>query len=79
LKSYVPSEQGSLDELIKHTLFALRESVGDKADGLNEKNVSVAIVGENQRFRIIENEELKPHLVALEGESERSEPVAMEQ
>lgn len=61
---------GSKDELVKHVLFALRESLGDKGEGLTEKNVSVAIVGENQRFHIIENDEIKPFLAALDSESE---------
>ncbi len=55
---------------MRHVLFALRESIGDKGEGLTEKNVSVAVVGENQRFHIIENDEMKPYLAALDAEAE---------
>ena len=53
--------------------------MGDKAEKLNEKNVAVAVVGENQRFKIYENEEVTPYLVGIEGEEDsKSEPVPME-
>ena len=69
-KKFATFDNCSKDELVKHVLFALRESLGDKGEGLTEKNVSVAIVGENQRFHIIENDEVKPFLAALDSESE---------
>ena len=50
--------------------------MGDKTE-LSEKNVSIGIVGENQSFKIIENEEVAPYLAALEGD-EKSEDVNME-
>ena len=53
--------------LIKHALLALIETLGDKAERLNQKNVSIAIVGENQRFKIYEKEEVGPFLEAIDG------------
>eukprot|EP00008_Paramoeba_atlantica_P010420 CAMPEP_0201498526 /NCGR_PEP_ID=MMETSP0151_2-20130828/71625_1 /ASSEMBLY_ACC=CAM_ASM_000257 /TAXON_ID=200890 /ORGANISM="Paramoeba atlantica, Strain 621/1 / CCAP 1560/9" /LENGTH=252 /DNA_ID=CAMNT_0047890169 /DNA_START=66 /DNA_END=824 /DNA_ORIENTATION=- len=78
-KKFETFDDCSLDELIKHAIFALNESMGDKAEKLNEKNVAVAVVGENQRFKIYENEEVTPYLVGIEGEEDsKSEPVPME-
>jgi len=61
----------SLDELIKHSLLALRETVQTSAtsEGLNAKNCSVGIVGENQQFEILEGAKLQTYLESIEGSS----------
>src|SRR3712207_1971153 len=48
-----------LDDLIRHSLLALRETIQSSADGLNAKNCSVGIVGENQKFEILEGQRLQ--------------------
>uniref|UniRef100_A0A7S4KHV7 Proteasome subunit alpha type n=1 Tax=Paramoeba aestuarina TaxID=180227 RepID=A0A7S4KHV7_9EUKA len=75
-KKFETFKSCSQDELVKHVLFALRESMGDKTE-LSEKNVSIAVVGENQKFKIIENEEVAPYIAALEGDEK--EDVKMEE
>lgn len=71
----------SLDQLIKHSLLALRETLGgqssivslspaeqQQAPQLTSKSVSVAIVGEGQAFRIIEGAAIAPYLAQIEAE-----------
>src|SRR5690349_8601257 len=52
----------SLDELIKHSLLALRETIQSSSDGLTSKNCSVGIVGENRSFTILDNAQLQPYV-----------------
>lgn len=53
-------------ELIRHALLAIKESVQDTK--LSSKNCSVAIVGKDENFTILEDEDLQPHIEALEAE-----------
>lgn len=53
--------KASLDELIKHGLLALRETL-QTGDTLTIKNVSVGIVGENHRYEIVEGARLQAHV-----------------
>jgi len=56
-------ETATLDELILHGLKALRDTIGSQEDlGLTAENTSVAIVGENQPFELLEGAKLKPFL-----------------
>lgn len=50
----------SLDELVKHALFALRETAGQKSEGLTMQNTTVAVVGLDQEFVIHEDEKVQP-------------------
>eukprot|EP01102_Stenamoeba_stenopodia_P004945 TRINITY_DN1544_c0_g1_i1.p1 TRINITY_DN1544_c0_g1~~TRINITY_DN1544_c0_g1_i1.p1 ORF type:complete len:249 (-),score=44.45 TRINITY_DN1544_c0_g1_i1:41-787(-) len=59
-------ENNSLDELIRHALAALRETIGSQGEGLTAKNCSVAVVGPNSPFRIIEGVDIQPHLDTLD-------------
>jgi hypothetical protein len=52
----------SLDELIKHGLTALSETIQSSSEGLNTKNCSVGIVGENLPFQLIEGAKLQPYV-----------------
>jgi len=54
----------SLPELIRQGILALRET--SQKSELTSKNISVAIVGENRNFEIIENAALQPYLEGLE-------------
>eukprot|EP01117_Protostelium_nocturnum_P001203 TRINITY_DN11529_c0_g1_i1.p1 TRINITY_DN11529_c0_g1~~TRINITY_DN11529_c0_g1_i1.p1 ORF type:complete len:252 (-),score=41.07 TRINITY_DN11529_c0_g1_i1:157-912(-) len=60
----------SRDELIKHALLALRETVQSSSDGINQKNCSICVVGLGENFQILEGESLAPYLVGIEKEQE---------
>lgn len=60
----------SLEELIKHGLRALRDTLPPEVD-LNTKNVSIGFVGAEQKFKILDEEETAPYLAMIEGEERR--------
>ncbi|CAG9841219.1 unnamed protein product [Diabrotica balteata] len=60
----------SLEELIKHGLRALRDTLPPEVD-LTTKNVSIGYVGKGQNFKILEEEETSPFLSLIEGEERR--------
>jgi len=68
-KHFGAFENLSLDELIKHSLLALRETLQSSSDGLTAKNCSVGIVGENQKFEILEGDGLNAYLSVLDDNS----------
>merc|ERR1711990_804808 len=55
----------NLDDLVKKGLEALRETLPQEQE-LTTKNISVGVVGENQPFKIYDNEEVKRFLDLLE-------------
>eukprot|EP00854_Cymbomonas_tetramitiformis_P005989 gene5990-7198_t len=59
-------DDATLEELIKHALFSLKESCTDGE--LNSKNCSVSVVGLDTPFDILEGDTLKPHIDALDAE-----------
>jgi len=65
-KTFTTFESASLDDLIKHGLTALSETLQSSSEGLTIKNCSVGIVGENQSFVILEGTQLQPYLANLE-------------
>jgi len=75
-KHFEGFENCSLDELIKHALFALRETLSHSKDKeqepekLNTNNVSVGIVGQGQPYKILDEEELKIYIHAVESEEQ---------
>ncbi|XP_072398669.1 proteasome subunit alpha type-1-like [Diabrotica undecimpunctata] len=60
----------ALEELIKHGLRALRDTLPPEVD-LTTKNVSIGYVGKGQNFKILEEEETAPFLSLIEGEERR--------
>ncbi|KYQ91643.1 20S proteasome subunit C2 [Tieghemostelium lacteum] len=64
----------TLEQLILHGLRALRETIPNNDTGLNSKNVSIGVVGENYPFTLIEEEATLPYLNMLESD----EPVEMQ-
>jgi len=68
-KNFDSFENASLDELIKHSLLALRETT-QSSEGLTSKNCSVGIVGQNQLFEILEGSRLSVYLESFESSSE---------
>mmetsp|Transcript_2772 Transcript_2772/g.3947 ORF Transcript_2772/g.3947 Transcript_2772/m.3947 type:complete len:259 (+) Transcript_2772:63-839(+) len=66
-----------LDGMIKHALKALSGCIqGDKE--LDKFNASVAVVGKDTPFKIIENDEVKPYLDAIEVEGDGATPMEEE-
>lgn len=61
----------SLEELVRHGLLALRDTLQQDKE-LNIHNTSLAIVGKDKKFQIIEGEDLQPYLEMLGDESARS-------
>lgn len=68
----------SLDELVKHALLALRETVSSSKDTeLTADNTDVAVVGKGTKFTIYEGDQVKPYLSMIEAE-ETDQPGAAE-
>ena len=57
----------SLEELIKHGLRALRDTLPNEVE-LNQKNCSLAVVGEGQDFTVYEDDSIADYLKLIEGE-----------
>jgi 20S proteasome subunit alpha 6 len=60
----------SLEELIKHGLRALRDTLPPEVD-LTTKNVSIGYVGNGQNFKILVEDETGPFLAMIQGEERR--------
>jgi len=61
-KKFTEFEDASLEELVKHALFALRETAGQRSEGLTAENTTIAIVGLDHPFVIYEDETVQPYL-----------------
>ncbi len=62
-----------LDELIKHGLRALRDTLPNEAD-LSTKNVSIGVVGRGTGFLILDEAATQGYLSQIEGDDKRSRP-----
>lgn len=60
----------NLEELVKHGLRALRDTLPNEVD-LNTKNVSIGIVGFETPFKVLEEPEIGVYLAMIEGEERR--------
>jgi len=69
-KTYDSFAGASLDDLIKHVLTALKGSSQKK---LTSRNVSVAIVGVDKEFHILEGESIKSYVNAVTNEDDEDE------
>uniref|UniRef100_A0A1B6CND4 Proteasome subunit alpha type n=1 Tax=Clastoptera arizonana TaxID=38151 RepID=A0A1B6CND4_9HEMI len=58
------------DELIKHGLRALRDTLPNELD-LNTKNVEIGLVGKGTIFRVFDEQETGKYLAEIEGEERR--------
>jgi len=61
-----------LDELVKHGLRALRDTLPNEVD-LTNKNVSIAVVGKDTPFTIHDDANVDPFLAGIEGEERRGQ------
>jgi len=59
-----------LEELVKHGLRALRDTLPNEVE-LNKENVTIAIVGKGHKFRSCTEAELESYLSLIEGEERR--------
>merc|ERR1712079_601680 len=67
-----------LDELVKHGLRALRDTLPNEVD-LTNKNVSISVVGKDTPFSIYDDASVDPFLAGIEGEERRGQrPAAAE-
>jgi 20S proteasome subunit alpha 6 len=57
--------EAPLDELIKHALTALK---GASQKSLNSKNVTIAYVGKEHNFTVLEDDAVRPYVVQVAGE-----------
>ncbi|KAG8233923.1 hypothetical protein J437_LFUL005128 [Ladona fulva] len=62
--------ESSLDELVKHGLRALRDTLPNEVE-LNTKNVSIGVVGKGTEFTIFDEEETGRYLSSIVGEEKR--------
>ncbi|XP_065161218.1 proteasome subunit alpha type-1-like [Atheta coriaria] len=60
----------TLEELVKHGLRALRDTLPNEID-LNTKNVSIGYIGEGIEFKILDENETAVYLQLIEGEERR--------
>ena len=61
-----------LEELVKHGLRALRDTLPNEVD-LTNKNVSIAVVGKDTPFAIYDDAGVDPFLAGIEGEERRGQ------
>lgn len=64
-----------LEDLVKHGLRALRDTLPNEVD-LTNKNVSIAIVGKDYDFTVNDDSDVDPWLASIEGEERRGQRVA---
>lgn len=63
-------QSSSVEELFKHGLRALRDTLPPEID-LTTKNVSIGVVGKGQNFKIFDENETASFLAMIEGEERR--------
>ena len=64
-RKYKTFPEASRDELIRHALHAVKESLQEGE--LTGKNCSLAIVGKGGKFEILEEESIQPYIDAMES------------
>jgi len=67
-----------LEELVKHGLRALRDTLPNEVD-LTNKNVSIAVVGKDTPFAIYDDSSVEPYLAGIEGEERRGQRAQQQQ
>jgi len=74
-KHFESFAEASLEELVRHGLCALRDTLQQDKD-LNTFNCSVGVVGVDQKFEVIEEERLQGYLDLLTPVGGAEEPTA---
>merc|ERR1711879_656792 len=75
LESFGNTSELGMNDLVKRGLEALRETLPSEQE-LNEKNVSIGIVGEDHPFKVYDNEEVKNWLSMLDSLKKASRTTA---
>merc|ERR1719494_1484065 len=70
--NYNDCRECELEELVKHGLRALRDTLPNEVD-LTNKNVSIAIVGKDHPFTVYDDAGVDPYLAGIEGEERRGQ------
>ena len=55
------TDLASLDQLVEHALLALRDTLPAE-ENLTEHNLTIAIVGKDHPFKLMDDDEVKPYL-----------------
>jgi 20S proteasome subunit alpha 6 len=66
-KNFAEFEACELDQLVKHALTALKETV--QSGELNAKNCSIGIVGPDGVFKVMDGADVKPYIDMLDSDS----------
>jgi len=73
LEKFLPQlKECELEELVKHGLRALRDTLPNEVD-LTNKNVSIAVVGKDHPFTVYDDAGVDPWLAGIEGEERRGQ------
>lgn len=68
-RTYDTYPECTLEQLTKHAILALRETVSSAKDTeLTIENTAIAIVGKGNKFTIYEDEDVKPYLAMIESD-----------
>lgn len=73
-KTFETYPKASLDELVLHGLRALEASSQDA--GLDRKNCTIAIVGRDLPFTVLEDEALEPYLAQIKRQEDGADQAA---
>lgn len=65
----------SLEDLVKHGLRALRDTLPSEVD-LTQKNCSIGIASKDKKFAILDDDATAPYLALIEGEERGSRATA---
>ena len=65
----------ALNELVRHGLLALRECLPNDLE-LNDKNLSIAVVGKNRKFEIFDDETIEQWLNLITAEERKGRSTA---
>ncbi|CAI2173764.1 5161_t:CDS:10 [Funneliformis geosporum] len=71
-KYYESFAEASLEELVRHGLHALRDTLQQDKE-LNNRNCSIGIVGADQKFQIIEGDALQDYLNLLDSDTQEDQ------
>lgn len=65
----------SLNELVRHGLLALRECLPNDLE-LNDKNLSIAVVGKDRKFEIFDDDNIEQWLALITAEERKGRSTA---
>ncbi|KAH7714106.1 proteasome subunit alpha type 1 [Aphelenchoides avenae] len=72
-KNLAAFKTANLEELIEHALLALRDTLPPE-DNLLKKNTTIGIVGRGTEFKILDDDDVQPHLDRIERVPRQNQP-----